>query len=61
VHLICSDGLTRHVSDDRIAEILGSMTSSKQGGEQLLQEALDAGGSDNITIILGRSVPKDQV
>jgi serine/threonine protein phosphatase PrpC len=59
VHLICSDGLTRHVTDERIAEILGSMTSSKQAGEQLLQEALDGGGSDNITIILGRSTPKD--
>lgn len=60
VHLICSDGLTRHVTDERIAEILGSMTSSKQGGEQLLQEALDAGGTDNITIILGRPLAKDQ-
>jgi len=58
VHLMCSDGLTRHVSDERIAEILSSMTSSKQAGEQLLQEALDAGGSDNITIILGRPSPK---
>jgi protein phosphatase len=58
VHLICSDGLTRHVTDDRIAEVLGSMTSSKQAGEQLLQEALAAGGSDNITIILGGAKPK---
>lgn len=58
VHLMCSDGLTRHVTDERIAEILASMTSSKQAGEQLLQEALDAGGSDNITIILGRPSPK---
>ena len=58
VHLMCSDGLTRHVTDERIAEILSSMTSSKQAGEQLLQEALDAGGSDNITIILGRPWPK---
>src|SRR5687768_3104648 len=58
VHLMCSDGLTRHVSDERIAEILSSMTSSKQAGEQLLQEALDAGGSDNITIILGRPSTK---
>lgn len=58
VHLMCSDGLTRHVSDERIAEILSSMTSSKQAGELLLQEALDAGGSDNITIILGRPTPK---
>jgi serine/threonine protein phosphatase PrpC len=35
------------------------MSSARQAGEQLLQEALDAGGSDNITIICGRSVPKD--
>lgn len=60
VHLICSDGLTRHVTDERIAEILGSMTTSQQAAEQLLQEALDGGGSDNITIILGRAIPKDQ-
>lgn len=59
VHLMCSDGLTRHVTDERIAEILGNMTSSKQACEQLLQEALDAGGSDNITIICGRAKPAD--
>jgi protein phosphatase len=59
VHLMCSDGLTRHVSDERIAEVLGSMTNSKQAAEQLLQDALDAGGSDNITIIIGRAVPKE--
>ena len=59
VHLLCSDGLTRHVSDERIAEVLGSMTSAKQAAEQLLQDALDGGGTDNITIILGHSVPKE--
>ncbi len=58
VHLICSDGLTKHVTDARIAEILGSMTSAKQAAEQLLQEALDGGGTDNITIIVGRTTPK---
>jgi protein phosphatase len=59
VHLLCSDGLTKHVSDDRIAERLASMTSAKQVCEQLLQDALDGGGTDNITIIVGRQVPKD--
>jgi protein phosphatase len=54
VHLMCSDGLTKHVTDERIAEVLGSMTGAKQAAETLLQEALDAGGSDNITIIVGR-------
>ena len=54
VHMICSDGLTKHVSDERIAERLCSMTSAKQVCEDLLQDALDDGGSDNITLIVGR-------
>jgi serine/threonine protein phosphatase PrpC len=36
------------------------MTSAKQVCEALLQDALDAGGSDNITIIVGRAnLPQD--
>ncbi len=59
VHLMCSDGLTKHVSDERIAQRLATMTSSRQACEALLQDALDGGGSDNITIIVGRAVPKE--
>lgn len=59
VHLLCSDGLTKHVSDERIAERLGTMTSAQQACEALLQDALDGGGTDNITIIVGRAIPKD--
>ena len=59
VHLLCSDGLTKHVSDERIAERLANMTSAKQVCEQLVQDALDDGGTDNITIIVGRQVPRD--
>jgi len=58
VHLLCSDGLTRHVSDQRIAERLGAMKSAQQVCEDLLQDALDAGGTDNITVVVGRVVPK---
>jgi serine/threonine protein phosphatase PrpC len=61
VHLLCSDGLTKHVSDDRIAARLAHMTSAKQVCEQLLADALEDGGSDNITIIVGRNVPKEVV
>jgi protein phosphatase len=57
VGMMCSDGLTRHVSDERIKEILGRLTSAKQGCEELLQAALDGGGEDNITVLIGRSVP----
>lgn len=59
VHLLCSDGLTKHVSDERIAERLGAMTGSKAACEALLQDALDGGGTDNITVIVGRALPKD--
>jgi serine/threonine protein phosphatase PrpC len=58
VHLLCSDGLTKHVSDERIAERLGAMQSARQVCEDLLQDALEAGGTDNITILVGRAVPK---
>jgi len=59
VHLLCSDGLTKHVSDDQIAQRLAAMTSARQCAEQLLQDALDGGGTDNVTIIVGRVIPKD--
>jgi protein phosphatase len=58
VHLLCSDGLTKHVSNERIAERLGSMQSARQVCEALLQDALDGGGTDNITVIVGRVVSK---
>lgn len=58
VHLLCSDGLTRHVPDERIRETLLNMTSARQACESLLQDALEAGGSDNITVVIGRAVPQ---
>ena len=58
IGLLCSDGLTKHVSDEKIAERLRTMTSARQVCETLLQDALDAGGSDNITIVVGRLTPR---
>ena len=57
-HLLCSDGLTRHVPDARIAERLGAMQSAREVCEDLLQDALDGGGTDNITITVGRVIPR---
>ncbi|MEP7228416.1 MAG: protein phosphatase 2C domain-containing protein, partial [Gemmatimonadales bacterium] len=59
VALICSDGLTNHVSDERIRDSLRSMTSARQVCEDLLKEALAGGGSDNITVIVGRALPNE--
>ena len=36
------------------------MTSAKQVCEQLLQDALDDGGTDNITIIVGTQTRRDR-
>ncbi|MEJ2205153.1 MAG: serine/threonine-protein phosphatase [Gemmatimonadota bacterium] len=57
VHLLCTDGLTKHVSDERIRERLMSMESAEQVCRALLQDALDGGGTDNITLIVERDVP----
>jgi serine/threonine protein phosphatase PrpC len=59
IHLLCSDGLTRHVPDSRIAERLGAMQSAQQVAEELVRDALDGGGSDNITVVVARAVAKD--
>ena len=58
VILLCSDGLTSHVSDERIRERLRTMSSARQACEDLLSDALDGGGSDNITIIVGRTLQR---
>jgi len=59
VALLCSDGLTKHVSDERLQERLSTMTSARQVCEDLLEEALEAGGSDNITIIVARALQQE--
>ena len=50
--LLCSDGLTKHVSDDEIREHLANRHTSSQTAQDLLNLALDRGGSDNITIVI---------
>jgi protein phosphatase len=54
--LMCTDGLTKHVSDQQITERMRGLTSSEQTCRALMQDALDAGGSDNITILVLRAI-----
>lgn len=56
VVLLCSDGLTKHVSDERIRERLAAVTDARETCELLVEDALEAGGTDNVTVIVGRSV-----
>lgn len=56
--LMCSDGLIKHVSDDEITHSIRNMKSSEQCANELLDLALERGGSDNITIIAARALPQ---
>jgi len=52
--LLCSDGLTKHVTNDRIAAVLGEPWSVEQMCIQLRDDALAGGGTDNIAIVVAR-------
>jgi protein phosphatase len=52
VVLLCTDGLTKHVSDEQIAERMRTMTSAEQGVRALVDDALAGGGSDNVTVLV---------
>ncbi|MGI8428061.1 MAG: Stp1/IreP family PP2C-type Ser/Thr phosphatase, partial [Solirubrobacteraceae bacterium] len=54
VLLLCSDGLTSMISDERIAAILSAATELRDAADDLIAGANDAGGRDNITVVLSR-------
>jgi protein phosphatase len=55
VVLLCSDGLTKHVSNSEIGARIETMESSEQLCRELLDLALERGGTDNITVLAGRA------
>jgi protein phosphatase len=54
VYLICSDGLTSMVPEARVAEVLVAARSLDAAGRALIDAANEAGGRDNITVVLFR-------
>jgi serine/threonine protein phosphatase PrpC len=54
VYLLCSDGLTTMVPDGSLAEILLDHSPLRDAGEALIAAANEAGGRDNITVVLLR-------
>lgn len=52
--LLCTDGLTDLVPDDAIRETLRSAGTAANACRALVDQALDAGGRDNVTVVLGR-------
>jgi protein phosphatase len=54
VFLLCSDGLTTMVSEERIAAVLAAAGTMREAVRTLVDEANGAGGRDNITALAFR-------
>ena len=55
--LLCTDGLTKHVNDARIGEVLIHAPNAETGCRSLIDLALGGGGSDNVTAVVVRVLP----
>jgi PPM family protein phosphatase len=54
LYLICSDGLTSMVEETRVGELVAGAPSLAAAGRALIEAANEAGGRDNITVVLFR-------
>jgi protein phosphatase len=57
--LLCSDGLTNEVPDDRIESILRRFSDPDDVAQELVRQARDHGGNDNITVVVVDVVDDD--
>ncbi|SIR98760.1 PP2C family protein-serine/threonine phosphatase [Williamsia sterculiae] len=51
-YLLCSDGLSDVVSEETIADTLGSVSDNKECADRLIELALRGGGPDNVTVVV---------
>lgn len=54
VVLLCSDGLTNMLDESVIAQIVSEGTTPEDSAEKLVQLANEAGGADNITVVIAK-------
>lgn len=52
--LLCSDGLTGMIEDGEIQEVLESLADCRSATDELVRRSNEAGGKDNITVIVGQ-------
>ncbi|HXF71000.1 MAG TPA: Stp1/IreP family PP2C-type Ser/Thr phosphatase [Actinomycetota bacterium] len=50
--LLCTDGLTSMLEEERIAELLRTTPDPQAAADRLVEEALAAGGLDNVTVLV---------
>ena len=59
VFVLCSDGLTIHVEDDEIRDIVDA-TEPEGAADRLVALALDRGGKDNVTVMVVHHLEQPQ-
>lgn len=55
--ILCTDGLTKHVTEDEIRDVLAADHGSKATCEKLIAMTLERGAEDNVTVIATRARP----
>ena len=50
--MLCSDGLSSYVTDDKMASILATVRTATGAADRLVKESLDHGAPDNVTVVL---------
>ena len=50
--LLCSDGLSSYVPEEKIASVLASVPSARDAADRLVKESLDQGAPDNVTVVV---------
>lgn len=52
VYVLCTDGLHNYVSEERLVEVLTTISDREKCLETLIEDAIHGGGGDNITLAL---------
>jgi PPM family protein phosphatase len=50
--VICSDGLSSYVPEDKLAAVLATTPSTQEAAERMVALSLDAGAPDNVTVVI---------
>lgn len=56
IFLICSDGVSKYISDNELQELIETKSDIVELGNCIIQKALDNDSTDNLSIIVGRSI-----
>ena len=56
VLVLCTDGLTKHVTEEQIADVLNRADSAEAACRELVDLALAGGGKDNVTVVVAHTL-----